>query len=172
MSQRALLKALLALSLMALAGTTASAQDAYIGAYALQWTYEELDNTYEALAGQGSAGVRLNPYWAAETRVAGGGSGSDGGVQIELDWSFTTLLRPMVAIHPSAKIYGLLGATGFRVEQNESGGGYAALEPSYGAGFEWRFRPKTWAQLEYMSYSGDREHALDAASIGVRWFWR
>ena len=151
--------------------TAASAQTLYMSASALQWTYEEAGAEFEAIGGQAAAGLMLGPSWGVESRFAGGGNDSAVGSEAELDWVLSTLLRPTYAVHEaSANLYALVGVSGFRMDDG-SGGGYAALEASYGAGFEWRVSPEGWMQFEYLVYSGSSDNTLQAASLGLRWMW-
>lgn len=151
----------------------------YLGVSSFQWTYDE-DFAEEATAStlRFTIGTELNPNLAMETQFATGGSdtvfvsvpgGGSGNVEVELDNSFSFMLRPQTS-GEDFRAFGLVGfsqgqitgrAGGVSVSEDDSG-------LSYGVGAEAALEENTWIAVDYINYLRDDAYTFEAFSFGIR----
>lgn len=151
----------------------------YLGVSSFQWTYDE-DFAEEATATtiRFTIGTELKPNLAMEAQFATGGSDTvfvsipgvgSGNVEVELDNSFSFMLRPQTS-GENFRAFGLIGFSQGQITGRS--GGVSVSEDdsglSYGVGAEAAVEESTWITVDYINYLRDDAYTFDAFSVGIR----
>lgn len=145
----------------------------YIGADAMAWNldFDGVDSDFNSLGLRLVAGMKLDDYLAVELHGATGGSDSNYGLDIELDYLVGGFLKGIVPLGESARLFGLLGYSEVKITAS----GYGLSESgrdddiSFGAGAEFDVSDNLAISADITRYLSKSDYDLDAYSVGLRY---
>lgn len=140
----------------------------YLGADALAWnlSLDGIDDDFDSVGLRVVAGMKLDDFLAVEIHGATGGSDSNGGLDLELDYLVGGFLKGIAPIGDNARLFGLLGYSEVKLSADESD---RDDDISFGAGAEFDVSDTLAISADITRYMSKAEYDLDAYSIGLRY---
>ncbi|MBR2513887.1 MAG: porin family protein [Halomonas sp.] len=132
---------------------------------------DDLDNDYRSEALRLVAGIKLDKYLAVELHAATGGSDSNGGFGLELDYLISGFLKGIVPLGSHARLFGLLGYSEVKMTASALGMKDSGRDDdvSFGAGAEFDVSDTLSLTGDVTRYISNSDYDLDAYSIGLRY---
>ncbi|MCG6968226.1 MAG: porin family protein [Gammaproteobacteria bacterium] len=166
---------ILILASTALTSPLFAASVSWIGADAMQWTYnpDEVDKL-SATTGKIRGGIEYSDYFGVETHFAMGGSDTvtvqNTEVKVDLDYMWGVFVRASYPIS-AAKLYGIFGASNLMmsIDSDVLSGVDRITRLSYGAGAEYLINENWVINADYIVYLKSESFTFSGISAGLRY---
>lgn len=145
----------------------------YMGADAMVWNLnvDSLNDEFRSEALRLVGGVKLDQYLAVEFHLAAGGSDTNYGAKLELDYLVGGFLKGIVPMGDRARLFGLLGYSEVKMTVSALGESSSGRDDdiSFGAGAEFDVSEAVSLTGDITRYISNSDYDLDAYSIGLRY---